>query len=61
MKVRFVVLTVANMEMTVLWDVAACSLIETDDVSEVLTVSIIKSVDQFKQDYTAQDPRRQSS
>jgi hypothetical protein len=49
------------MEMTVLWDVAACSLIETDDVSEVLTVSIIKSVDQFQQDYMAQDPRRQSS
>jgi hypothetical protein len=27
--------------MTVFWDVAPCSLVETDDVSEVITASII--------------------
>lgn len=38
---KFKILTVANMEMTMLWDVALCNLVE---VSEVLAASIINVV-----------------
>jgi hypothetical protein len=32
------------MNMTVFWDVVPCSLVDTDDVSEVPTVSIIGAI-----------------
>jgi hypothetical protein len=32
----------ANIKMTVFWDVASFSLTEIDDISEVLTASIIR-------------------
>jgi hypothetical protein len=35
--VRFQVLTATSMKITVFWDVAPCSLVEIDLVSEVLT------------------------
>jgi hypothetical protein len=41
--VRFKVLIVISMSMTVLWDTAACSLVDTD-VSEVLIAPIIRTV-----------------
>jgi hypothetical protein len=30
--------------MTAFWDIASCSLVEIDDVSEVRTVSIIRAI-----------------
>jgi hypothetical protein len=41
---RFQVLTATSMKMTVFCDVAPCSLVETDDVSEVLTASITRAM-----------------
>jgi hypothetical protein len=41
--VRFQVFKEASMKVTAFWDVAPCSLVEVDDVSEVRTVSIIRA------------------
>jgi hypothetical protein len=42
--VRFKVFTAASMKFRVFWDVAPCSHVETTDVSEVLTASIIRAM-----------------
>jgi hypothetical protein len=49
--VRFEVLTAASMQMAVVWVVAPCSLVEVYQNSLITTLP----------DYTAQQPRRQSS
>jgi hypothetical protein len=73
--VKFQVLTVASLEMTVFWDVAPCSLIEIDrrfgrayclhheddDSAGDGGSKHIWSVGQFLRDNTAQHPRRRSS
>jgi hypothetical protein len=42
--VRYQVLTAASMNITVSWDVAYCKLIKFTDVSEVLSVSVIRAM-----------------
>jgi hypothetical protein len=44
MQVSFPVLTATRMKMAVFWDVAMCSQIHIDMVSEVLTASIIRTI-----------------
>jgi hypothetical protein len=68
--VRFQVLTVMSKKMAVFWDVAPCSLVETDHVSVELYCyhhqphdggnKLLCHVGQYLPDYTAR-PRRQSS
>jgi hypothetical protein len=43
--VRFEALTAVSMKVAVFWVIAQCSLVEGTDVSEVLTVSIIRIID----------------
>jgi hypothetical protein len=45
--------------MTILWDVAPCSLAETDYRSDDGGNKYLWNVGQFLRDYTAQHPRRQ--
>jgi hypothetical protein len=73
--VRFQILKAARMKI-VFWVVALCNLVEFTDVLEALAVSIIRAmsnrpddggskhlsnVGKLLPDYTAQQPRRQSS
>jgi hypothetical protein len=64
---RFQVLTAASMKVADFWDVAPCSLVETDcHVRGAYCLLIMEAVSifvtgQFVGDYMAQHPRRQSS
>jgi hypothetical protein len=42
---RFQVLTAASMKLAAFWDVAPCSVVGTDDVSEVITVFVIRTIE----------------
>jgi hypothetical protein len=42
--VRFQVLTATSVEVTVLWDVALCTVIQVDRLSDRLTASIIRAL-----------------
>jgi hypothetical protein len=48
-----------SLKMTVFWGVVPCSLVDIDDVSELITASIFRAMS--LPDYTVQHPRRQLS
>jgi hypothetical protein len=50
----------ASVKMTAIWDIAPCSLVEVDNVSEVLTSSIVRAIACFYES-TRRNPRRLSS
>jgi hypothetical protein len=57
--VRFQVLTMGSVEMTVIWDVL-CSEVEIDQVLIMEVVSNSETSVSFYQTYTEQYPRRQA-